>query len=406
MEVLLKILMIFFDVIQVVVAIYILIPFSFSLIYIFVKLFHINTAYSQKKSTTDRDFEFGIIITAHQDTEFIGPLIDSIEKQSFKNYYAYIVADDCDTTSLNFQSERIRLLKPASPLHSKVRSIQYAITSFTKDHDAIIILDADNLIHPAFLEVMNKYFQMGYKVVQAGFKPKNTSSNFARMDAIGDLFNFFIEREVRMMIGLSATIWGSGIAIDYEIYKEVKYSDFLGGFDKKLQAHLVQRVDKIAYAPDAILYDEKVSTGTSLENQRTRWIHSYFKYFKECFEIFINGFKKGSFNLVYFGFNTLRPPLFIILGIAFLITAIDHFINQLFYHGWIFFLLSFFVSFLFIVIIKGKDRKYVKTIFLLPLFVARQVLALFKIKKANTSFLKTEHHNIIYIDELLKSEHN
>ncbi len=404
MDVLLKIFQICFYALQIVVALYIAIPFLLSLVYCFIKLFRIPEAIQRKPVTNNRDFEFGIIVTAHQDTKFIHPIIDSIEKQRYKNYHVYVVADDCDIRSLTFAAENISILRPENALHSKIKSIQHAISSFKKQHDVVIILDADNLIHPSFLEVMNNYFRKGYKVVQAHFKPKNTSTNFARMDAIGDMFNFFIEREVRMMLDLSATIWGSGVAIDYNIYKEVTYTNYLGGFDKKLQAYLVQRVPKIAFAKDAVLYDEKISTGSSLENQRTRWISSYFKYFKECASIFTNGLRKANFNLIYFGFNTLRPPLFIILGSGFVFTLMNYFLNPLFFYIWLCVMLSFFVSFLFIVIIKGRSMRYVKTIFLLPLFVVRQVLALFKLKKAKKSFLKTEHQNVTYIEEVLKTE--
>lgn len=404
MDVVLKIVQICFYTLQIVVAIYILIPFLLLLVYAGFKLFRIPETIQRKQVIFNRDFDFGIIVTAHQDTKFIPPIIDSIKKQRYQNYHVYVVADDCDIRTLTFDAENISILRPENALHSKIKSIQFAIASFKKQHDAVIILDADNLIHPSFLEVMNTYFRKGYQVVQAHFKPKNTSTNFARMDAIGDMFNFFIEREVRMMLGLSATIWGSGVAIDNTVYKEVTYTDYLGGFDKKLQAYLVQHVPKIAFAKEAVLYDEKISSGSSLENQRTRWISSYFKYFKECAGIFTNGIRKANFNLVYFGFNTLRPPLFIILGLGFALTLINYFISPLLFYTGLAIMLLFFVSFLLIVTIKGKDLRYVKTIFLLPLFIARQILALFKLRKAKKSFLKTEHENVVYIDELLKTE--
>lgn len=356
------------------------------------------------KEFLTKDFEFAIIVTVHQDTDFIAPIVDSIQKQTYKKFHVYIVADDCDISTIRIDHSNISILQPSLSLHSKIKSIQFALSSIKKEADAIIILDADNLIHPNFLQVINSYFQKGYKVVQAGFKPKNTSTVYARMDAIGDMYNFFTEREMRMLMGLSSTIWGCGIAIDMAIYKEVKYTYYLGGFDKKLQAYLVQRVERIAFAPEAILYDEKISSGKSLENQRTRWISSYFKYFKDSWGILKSGLKKHNFNLIYFGFHTLRPPLFIILGFAFITTLIDLYMDIRFYHSWLFLLGAFFISFALIVIIKGRDIRYVKTLLLLPFFVARQVAALFKLKKAKHSFLKTQNHNVIYISDLLSAE--
>jgi cellulose synthase/poly-beta-1,6-N-acetylglucosamine synthase-like glycosyltransferase len=239
-------------------------------------------------------------------------------------------------------------------------------------------------------------------VVQTDFKPKNIDSSFARMDAIGDMFNFFIEREMRMRLGMSAAIWGSGIAIESKIYQEVQYSDFLGGFDKKLQSYLVQRVDRIAFAPEAILYDEKVTTGKSLEKQRPRWINAYFKYFAETLSIFLKGIRKASLNLVFFGFITLRPPLFIVIACALIFSVFNFFFNQQMFFIWLAVLFSFCLSFALIVLIKGKSLSYLKTLFSLPIFFFRQVLALLKMGKAKKSFMRTQHTKLIFIEDLVK----
>ena len=391
-----------FLLIQSIVAFYLLIPFFSLLAYGLVNLLGIKSPFRRKKKLDDKQYEFGIIITAHQETEFIFPLVDSLMKQTYRNFYVYIVADDCQGHDLVFNDERMIVLQPEPALHAKVKSIHYGITHFIRPHDAVIIFDSDNLVHPRFMEVVNEHFQKGYRVVQADFKPKNTDSNYARMDAIGDMFNFFVEREARMRIGLSATVWGSGITFALPLYEGIEYRDLLGGFDKKLQAHLVQQVPRIAFAPDAILFDEKISTGKSLENQRIRWIHSYFKYFKESWQIFARGCKKFDINLMYFGFVLLRPPLFIVMGGAFFFTVLDFFVWMPGFWSWLSTFILFVLSFVLIVAIKGKDARFIKTILFIPLFVLRQVMALFKMGKAKKSFIKTPHTKLLYIDDLLK----
>jgi len=404
MSTLLSVLYVLFIIIQVIVAIYLLVPFFSLVAYFFLSLFKVKTPFQKKKFVTNKNFEFGIIVTAHQEEQFILPLVDSILKQVYPHFKVYVVADDCDVTGIHFTDERVTVLKPQPALHSKIKSIRFALASFLNKPDAIIILDSDNLIHPRFLEVMNAHFQKGYRVVQADFKPKNTDSLYARMDAIGDMYNFFLDREIRMRLGLSSSIWGSGVAIDFDLYNSIEYSTFLGGFDKKMQAHLVQRVPRMTFAPEAILYDEKIASGKSLEVQRTRWISTYFTYFKDSAAIFWSGIKRANFNLIYFGFITLRPPLFIILGLGFLITFLNFLISTTAFVIWLLILASFLLSFVGIVAVKGKSPKYLQALFSMPFFVLRQVVALFQIKKAKGSFLKTEHTKVIFIDELLKSK--
>ena len=370
--------------------------------YGWVNLFKIRTPFEKRLFLTNKQYEFGIIITAHQETKFVIPLVDSILKQTYPHFYIYVVADDCDISQLQFEDNRVIILKPETPLNAKIKSIHYGIGSFIKGHDIVIIFDADNLIHPSFLSVMNSHFQKGYQVVQANFKPKNTDSVYARMDAIGDMFNFFIDREVRMRLNLSANIWGSGVAIQRNLYEAIGYKDMLGGFDKKLQSHLVQQVDRIGFSTEAILFDEKISSGKSLENQRTRWISSYFKYFNESRQIFVKGIKNMDFNLIYFGFIALRPPLFIVLGISLVITGINYFIGTPYIQIWLAILLSFILSFIAIIAIKSKDIRFIITLFMMPVFIFRQMVALLKLGKAKKSFMKTQHSKLVFIDDLIK----
>jgi cellulose synthase/poly-beta-1,6-N-acetylglucosamine synthase-like glycosyltransferase len=111
---------------------------------------------SEKKySLAKKEYDFAAIITAYKETDIIIPLVDSLQKQNYKNFLIYIVADECDTSILNYKEEDIVLLVPRSKIGSKVKSIDYAINNFKRKHDALIIFDSDNLAHPEFLNNIN-----------------------------------------------------------------------------------------------------------------------------------------------------------------------------------------------------------------------------------------------------------
>jgi len=67
-------------------------------------------------------------------------LVDSLLKQNYPHFYAYVVADDCAGEPLHFNDDRIIILKPETALHSKIKSIHYALDHFNRKHDAVIIL--------------------------------------------------------------------------------------------------------------------------------------------------------------------------------------------------------------------------------------------------------------------------
>ncbi|RYY58701.1 MAG: glycosyltransferase [Chitinophagaceae bacterium] len=402
MDVFPRILLVLFYIIQAVIALYILTPFFSVIAYSIVRLLGIRRPVERKPFLTDRNFEIGIIVTAHQETEFIFPLVDSILRQTYGGFDIYVVADDCDPTLLVFDDPRVHVILPSPALHAKVKSIDLAIRSFVRPHDVTLILDSDNLLHPKFLETVNTHFRKGYRAVQADFKPKNTDTLYARMDALGDMFNFFIDRETRMRLGFSSAIWGSGIAFESRLYDDVKYKTLVGGFDKKLQYTLVLKTRTIAFAPDAILYDEKISSGKTLENQRARWIHSYFNYFGESAKVLKAGLRRFNLNLIWFGFVLMRPPLFMTMFAGVLMMIACFFINPVLAFVWLGIFFSFFLSFVLIVLIKGNDKRYLRTLFILPVFAFRQVLSILKLKKASKKFLKTPHTKLLYIDDILK----
>lgn len=361
---------------------------------------------SRYKQTTSRNFDFAAIITAHQDTKCIPPLIDSFLKQQYPNFMVYVVADDCDISTLNFNDKRVIILKPDHPFHAKIKSIKFAVDSFKRQHDVVVIFDSDNLVHPSYLKNLNGYFQKGFKVVQTHMLSKNIDSTYAKLDSIGHIYNTFLERQVKMELGMSSAILGLGIALDLELYKEIIYTDGLGGFDKKLQVQMAKRVKQIAFAEDAIVYDEKVEDGAALEKQRTRWINTYFKYFKDSWSLFIYGIKTFNMGRVLLGFAMLRPPLFLTVSAAFACMLIALFIKPIIAIAWITILLLFALNFILIIATQSRQKGMIGAVVHIPKIILRQIKSLFKIKSARTSFLKTEHQKIIYIDELMKNELN
>ncbi|MDQ6764425.1 MAG: glycosyltransferase family 2 protein, partial [Bacteroidota bacterium] len=388
MQVVIYLLWILFYAVNIILAIYFLLP-------IFLFLIHLMLPASRKLAgkrypkKINKDFDFAAIITAHQDVKLIPPLIDSFLKQDYKNFIVYIIADDCDITGLQYNDERIRIIKPAIPFHAKIKSIHFAVESFERKHDALIIFDSDNLVHPKYLSTLNTYFQKGFRAVQTHMLSKNFDSTYAKLDSVGHIYHTFLERQVKMELGLTSAILGLGIAIDLELYKEIMYTNKLGGFDKKLQVQLAKKLPSIAFAADAIVYDEKVDSGEALEKQRTRWIFTYFTYFKDSLGLLSRGVSTLHTGRILLAINMLRPPLFLTLALAFFMTAISFFVKPVIGIVWIIILVLFAVNFILIVITQSKQKGMAKALVHIPKMIYRQFASLLKISSAKKDFLKT-----------------
>jgi cellulose synthase/poly-beta-1,6-N-acetylglucosamine synthase-like glycosyltransferase len=397
MEVIKVIAWILFYAINCILAFYFLVPVILFVISLFLKKQFIPSPVNG-----NTDIDFAAIVTAHQDTRFIPPLVDSFLKQNYPNFTLYIVADDCDTSHINYPDPRIIILQPATALHSKIKSINYAINNFIKPHKVMVIFDSDNLVHPDYFKNLYPYFKKGFKVVQTHMLSKNTESTFARLDSVGHIYYTFIERKVKMQLGLHSAILGLGIGLDTDLYKEIAYRDTIGGFDKKLQSQLAIRVKQIAFAENAIVYDEKIEEGNALEQQRTRWIYTYFKHFKDSCNLFIAGLKTGSMGRILLGSSMLRPPMFLLIIAACMVMLIALYIQPTLFFLWAALILLYVINFILIIATQSSQKGMVNSLIFIPYLIGRQIKSLLKIKSAKTAFLKTEHQKIIYIDEVLK----
>ncbi len=403
MQVVVNILWILFYAINFILAIYFLLPICLFLLH-WILPSSKNILEKRYPLRTKKEFDFAAIVTAHQDVKLIPPLIDSFLKQNYENFIVYIIADDCNISSLLYDDVRIKIIKPELPFHAKIKSIDFAVKNFERKHDALVIFDSDNLVHPKYLSALNGYFQRGFRAVQTHMLSKNIDSTYAKLDSIGHVYYTFLERQIKMDLGLTAAILGLGIAIELSLYNEIMYSNQLGGFDKKLQVQLAKKLPTIAFAGDAIVYDEKVDDGEALEKQRTRWIFTYFTYFKDSLKLFADGILKLHPGRILLGFNMLRPPLFLTLALALLMTIISFFVKPVLSLAWLIVLFLFVINFILIIATQSKQHGMAKALIHTPKMIFRQCASLLKIKKANKDFLKTEHRKIIYIEDLLRNE--
>lgn len=350
-----------------------------------------------------KKYSFAAIITLHQDTKFLLPILDAMRKQRYQHLEVFVVADDCPPIKLPYNDERIHIIVPQTPLHSKIKSLKLALEFIPETQfDAFGIFDPDNLIHPDFFTVINAYFNHGYKAIQSNILPKNFDTSFAKLDALNDQYYNFIDRFLPAQIKFNAHVGGRGTIVDLKLYKSILYTKFLGGFDKKLQCELAKRT-LIGYATEAHLYDEKVSSGSDMQHQRTRWINTYFRYFSESFNVFAVGLKRLSFRIVYFGYNNLRPPLFIQIALAFVCIVASFFLTPTLFYTWLIILALYALSFFYIIQKAFSYATSVRIILQTPKFFVRQVRALLNINKANKSFMQTNNSNIVFIDEVLES---
>ena len=172
--------------------------------------------------------------------------------------------------------------------------------------------------------------------------------------------------------------------------------------DKILQNFLLRKNEKIAYAWNAIVFDEKVTSAEAVETQRTRWLYSYFQNIPNSLGILRRGLLKLSFNQLLFGLVTIAPPLFILLFSAMAMAFIGIWINPIMSIVLVVAIAIFAGNILLSLYLSKVPKAIWKTIWGLPFFIFRQIRALFKMGNPNKNFKHTEHDRSYGIDDILK----
>ncbi|GAA4095097.1 glycosyltransferase [Mucilaginibacter panaciglaebae] len=338
--------------------------------------------------------DYAIIVTAYEQVTHIPAVITSILSLNYQNYLVYIVADNCGSAELNFTDDRVIVLQPETTLAGNTRSHFYAIKNFARAHDRLTIIDSDNILDAEYLNELNKLFDQGYIAVQGLRDAKNLDTTYACLDAARDIYYHFYDGKLLFKAGSSATLAGSGMAFTKQLYIDcLGHRDVVGaGFDKVLQAEIVGRNTRIAFAEKAIVYDEKTSHTDQLVNQRSRWINTWFKYFSLGFSLIAKGISNFSWNQFLFGLVLLRPPLFIFLFLSAGCLLVDIFASPGEVIFWVTGFILFIGGFGFALLSSDTDKRIYRSLVNIPKFMFFQVLSLLKARKANERSVATKHH--------------
>jgi cellulose synthase/poly-beta-1,6-N-acetylglucosamine synthase-like glycosyltransferase len=349
---------------------------------------------SRKVSPKAPEDDYGIIVTAYEQTDSLPPVIASLLRLNYSKYLIYIVADKCDITGLNFNDDRVILLRPEETLASNTRSHFYAIRNFKREHSRLTIIDSDNLVDPEYLHELDKCFAQNFLAVQGIREAKNLNTTYACLDAARDIYYHFYDGKILFGIGSSATLAGSGMAFTTKLYRDsLENTDITGaGFDKVLQSIIVGRNLRIAFTGKAIVYDEKTTQSDQLVKQRSRWINTWFKYFKFGFTLVFKGIRNFSRNQFVFGLILLRPPLFIFLLLSIICMLANVFISITAVCAWLLGMLTFVIGFYIALAKSDTDKRIWQSLINIPKFIFFQVMSLLKVANANKHSVATTHY--------------
>ena len=345
----------------------------------------------EKKSYKPKN-KFAMIVAAHNEEVVIGKLIESMLNQDYPKelFDIFVIADNCDDNTAKVAREYgvyvyERFNKTEKGKGYALEWLFDKIFKMNNKYDAVAIFDADNLVSKNWCKEINSKMEEGYKVVQGYIDSKNPNDSWI---ATSYSIAFWTQNRMfqlaRANIGLSNQIGGTGFAVNTEVLKELGWGATCLTEDLEFTCKLILNGEKVGWAHDAIIYDEKPLTLKQSWVQRRRWMQGFTdvasRYF---FKLIKKGLKTRKFFMLDCALYVIQPFFTLMIGIS----AVLSFAQSSVAEGLNVFLISYLIGnllfkivtvmqFLMTPLILRLDKKISVGLFIMVAFYASNIFIL------------------------------
>jgi cellulose synthase/poly-beta-1,6-N-acetylglucosamine synthase-like glycosyltransferase len=384
------------------IQVFLLFILGLSTLYIFVFSFA-GLFYRQKRPAIPAKLrKMAVFIPGYKEDEVIVPVAKEACMQDYptNSFDIIIIADSFQTETLvELRKLPLKVIEVAFEKSTKSKALNKAMEQLTEPYDLALVLDADNIMAKDFLFKINSAFEQKCIAVQGHRTAKNRNTSLAILDSVSEEINNHIFRKGHRVFGFSSAIIGSGMAFDYQYFKQLMSGvTAVGGFDKEIELKMLKAGNKILYLDDAYVYDEKVQKAEVFSNQRRRWLSAQLHYFRLYFWDSIKDlFTKGNFDYFDKAIQFIQPPRVLLLGSVVIFGMLFALLNILLdgsillTEAWGVVALFCLLAFLFAVPGSFYNSKTARALLSLPGGMLLMLGSLLKIRGANKQFIHTRH---------------
>lgn len=267
---------------NVVISALLVLCYAYQFIYLIISYVARKKSYDAKRISN-----IAVLISARNEREVIGGLIESIKKQDYpsEKVKIFVVADNCtdDTAEISRNAGAVVYERFNKTEIGKGYALDFLLKRIAADFgestfDGYLVFDADNLVEPDFITEINKVFSQGYDCVTSYRNSKNYGENWLSAGQGLCLMrdNIMLNR-ARMALGSTCFVSGTGF-----IFSSKLCLSFGGGWpfhmlteDGEFTIYNAINGTKTGYCDSARFYDDQPSKLGQSCNQRLRWCKGY-----------------------------------------------------------------------------------------------------------------------------------
>jgi cellulose synthase/poly-beta-1,6-N-acetylglucosamine synthase-like glycosyltransferase len=254
-----------------------------------------------------------------------------------------------------------------------------------KIYDAVIILDAGDVVEPEFLELMNDAYEAaGTRAIQAHKVSFNRDTVSASLSAIFEEINNSIFRRGHITVGLSAAMSSSGMVFNFEWFKQQILAAKINWADKELEALLLRHHIYVDYFDNIFVYGEKERQAEEFNRQHRNWIITQWRAVLRNLRYLPQAIIQKHYDLIDKLLQWMILPRMVMMVIILFMCVITPFIYFTMAIKW--WALFAIVLFVFAMATPNDlvDEKWDSTFFKIPVVLLSSVLHKFKLGRKIT----------------------
>lgn len=297
---------------------------TFTVFYLLIYAIAATANRTDKYAESRVKHRFAILIPAYQDDDYVLYAAKSFLQQDYPIdcFDIFVIEDHLKPeTHLQLVQLPLTLLQVRFKKSSKTKAIKAAMSQLQEgQYDILVIMNSDNVVEPNFLEEINNTYASGSNAIQAHRIYRERPNNVTVLNAIADEINNSILRAGHAILGLSASLNGSGVAIDFNWFKEHINLIHDDDDEKVIESMLLRERIYVEYLNNTHVYALKDGGKKKFYAQRGSWIRAqYYSFFTNVGNlpgaIFSGNFDYADRILQWFIFpRTILLGLILLLG--------------------------------------------------------------------------------------------
>jgi len=259
---------------------------------------------------------FRIIIPAHNEELVLEPVLHRLMSLRYprSKFDVIVIADNCsDRTAEVARRCGARVLERIDEIdRGKGHALAYAFTQLRAEQfDAYVILDADTLVGPTLLAVLNQYLDAGHRVIQGHYDVLNPyeTSRTTLMYLAFRIFNY-VRPLGRRALGLSTGLKGNGMCFTKSVIDRHPWNAFSLAEDIEYTTILLTNGVHIVFAPEVHIWAQMPANRTQATTQRIRWEAGRLQLARrDGLRLILQGLRHRDPHIFDWGMDLAIPPL-------------------------------------------------------------------------------------------------